>query len=56
MKTGNNIIPEPLTEKRLLNSIELISEILLGLIMALTFTCTISVINTHKADVKGMLI
>lgn len=49
-------ISEPITESRILNPIDRTSEILFGLIMALTFTCTISVINTDKADVKEMLI
>jgi hypothetical protein len=41
--------------KRLLNPVERISEILFGLIMALTFTCTISVAETDRAEVKHML-
>ena len=47
---------EPKTNKRLLNPIDRISEILFGLIMALTFTCTISVFEADKAVVKDMLI
>src|SRR4029077_19463422 len=49
-------LAEPLTEKRLLNPIERISEVLFGLIMALTFTCTISVIESDRTVVKDMLI
>lgn len=48
--------PEPQTNKRLLSPIERISEILFGLIMALTFTCTISVFESDRALVKDMLI
>jgi VIT1/CCC1 family predicted Fe2+/Mn2+ transporter len=40
----------------LLNPIERISEILFGLIMALTFTCTISIADADKAEVKTTLI
>src|SRR5580765_2704307 len=47
---------EPRKSKRLLNPVERISEILFGLIMALTFTCTISVATADKADVREMLI
>lgn len=43
-------------EKRLLNPIDRISEIIFGLIMALTFTCTISVAQADKAEVREMLI
>src|SRR5204863_8249826 len=46
----------PFTQRRLLNPIDRISEILFGLIMALTFTCTISVIETERAEVKDLLI
>jgi hypothetical protein len=49
-------VSEPIFDKRILNPIDRISEILFGLIMALTFTCTISVIDTERADVKEMLI
>jgi hypothetical protein len=49
-------ITEPVKVKRLLNPVDRISEILFGLIMALTFTCTISVIDTDRAEVRGMLI
>jgi VIT1/CCC1 family predicted Fe2+/Mn2+ transporter len=40
----------------LLNPIERISEILFGLIMALTFTCTISVAEADRAEVRTTLI
>jgi len=49
-------LPEPKINKRLLNPVERISEILFGLIMALTFTCTLSVIESDRTDVKEMLI
>jgi len=49
-------IAEPVSDKRLLNPVDRISEILFGLIMALTFTCTISVIESDRLAVKDMLI
>jgi VIT family len=49
-------VAEPHTEKRLLSPVERISEILFGLIMALTFTCTISIAEAGRSEVKGMLI
>ncbi|MDI3320934.1 VIT1/CCC1 transporter family protein [Pinibacter soli] len=42
--------------RRLLNPVDRISEIVFGLIMALSFTCTISVVESGKADVKDVLI
>jgi hypothetical protein len=42
--------------KRLLNPVDRISEILFGLIMALTFTCTLNVASSSKVEVKTMLI
>lgn len=41
--------------KRLIDPIDRISEILFGLIMALTFTCTLSVAESSREDVKLML-
>ena len=52
----NEAIREPVRDSRLLNPIERISEILFGLIMALTFTCAISVAEASRVDVKEMLI
>ena len=49
-------LPVPASDKRLLNPIERISEILFGLIMALTFTCSISVINSDRSEARDMLI
>lgn len=46
----------PKIEMRLLDPIDRISEVLFGLIMALTFTCTISVMDTEREDVKELLI
>lgn len=51
-----NDIREPVTDSRLLNPIERISEILFGLIMALSFTCAISVAEVDRIDVKEILI
>ena len=47
---------QPAKEKRLLNPVDRISEILFGLIMALTFTCTISVAEADRSEVRDMLI
>ncbi|MEX6689863.1 VIT1/CCC1 transporter family protein [Danxiaibacter flavus] len=56
-QNGDDLLPTaPRKEKRLLNPVDRISEILFGLIMALTFTCTISIATTGKAEVKEMLI
>src|SRR3954447_6707071 len=52
----NDVLPEPAIEKRLLNPVDRISEVLFGLIMALTFTCTISVAEADRAEVRDMLI
>lgn len=49
-------VKEPFSENRLMNPIERISEILFGLIMALSFTCAISVAESAEADVKELLI
>ena len=43
-------------DSRLLNPIERISEILFGLIMALSFTCAISVAEVNRIEVKEILI
>ncbi len=42
--------------RRLLDPVDRVSEILFGLIMALTFTCTLSVAEASQADVRTMLI
>jgi VIT1/CCC1 family predicted Fe2+/Mn2+ transporter len=49
-------VKEPFREDRLMNPVERISEILFGLIMALSFTCAISVAEAADADVKELLI
>lgn len=46
----------PVEEKGWIDSEDRISEILFGLIMALTFTCTISITQSDKASVNDMLI
>lgn len=43
-------------EKRILNPVDRISEILFGLIMALGFTCTMSIADTNTGEVRDMLI
>ena len=45
----------PVREKSWINTEDRISEILYGLIMALTFTCTISVTNSDATSVDDML-
>ena len=52
----DQLAPEPYKEKRVLNPVDRISEILFGLIMALTFTCTISVAEADRAEVRDILI
>jgi hypothetical protein len=52
----DDLLPEPAVEKRLLNPVDRISEALFGLIMALTFTCTISVAEADRTEVRDMLI
>lgn len=46
----------PVTIKRLLDPIERTSEVLFGLIMALSFTCSISAAEAGRADVQAVLI
>lgn len=43
-------------KRRLLDPVDRVSEILFGLIMALTFTCTLSVAEAEWVDVRTMLI
>ena len=49
------MIKEPYNDKRLLNPIERISEILFGLIMVLSFTCALSVAESSHTSIKQML-
>jgi VIT1/CCC1 family predicted Fe2+/Mn2+ transporter len=53
--TEDELLPAYSNEKRLLNPVDRISEILFGLIMALTFTCTLSVAETDRTEVRDML-
>lgn len=54
---GDDQLPATLRkDKRLLNAVDRIAEIIFGLIMALTFTCTISIATAGRAEVKEMLI
>src|SRR5512140_1894989 len=46
---------DTLGSRTVLDPIERSSEIMFGLIMALTFTCTISVTSSTRADVMTML-
>ena len=47
---------EPVRNTRLLNPIERVSEILFGLIMALSFTCAISLVDATRLGLKEMLL
>ena len=40
----------------LLNPLDRVAEILFGLIMALSFTCSISIAITHRADIRQLLV
>lgn len=42
--------------KRLLDPVDRVSEVIFGLIMALTFTCTLSVAEAGRAEVRTMII
>jgi hypothetical protein len=55
LHNGQDDLPVPLTEKGLISTEDCISEILYGTIMALTFTCTISITKSDNA-VQDMLI
>lgn len=46
----------PARGKTLLNPFDRISEILFGLIMALTFTCTINILESARSEVRATLI
>jgi len=51
-----NQLVKPFKEKRLLSPTERVVQIIYGIIMALTFTGTMSVANADKAEVREMLI
>ena len=53
---GDDNLIMPVEEKGWINTEDRITEILFGLIMALTFTCTISIAESDEATVKEMLI
>ena len=42
-------------QTRLLNPLDRASEILFGLIMALSFTCSVSIINAHQTAIRQLL-
>src|SRR5215468_6293869 len=44
------------SSKRVREPIERISEVLFGLIMVLTFTCSFSVAESGRSEVRGMLL
>jgi hypothetical protein len=49
-------LPDIKQDSRLIHPVDRISEILFGLIMALTFTCTLSVIDSDRDEVRDMLV
>ena len=53
--SADNLIA-PVAEKGWIDTEDRITEILFGLLMALTFTCTISIAESDEATVKEMLI
>src|SRR5688572_23328981 len=53
---GPDNLTVPVEKKGWIDTEDRISEILFGLIMALTFTCTISITQSDKASVNDMLI
>ena len=55
LNKSEQLVKEPFTENRLMSPIERVSEILFGLIMALSFTCALSVTETDGVEVKQML-
>jgi VIT1/CCC1 family predicted Fe2+/Mn2+ transporter len=57
VNSGNTaLVAAPNRSKALLNPFERISEILFGLIMALTFTCTINILESGRTEVRDTLI
>lgn len=56
LKNNQNELQVPYLEKGLMNTDDRVSEILYGLIMALTFTCTLSITKSDKTMVDDMLI
>ena len=52
---GRDNLIKPMKEKGLMNTEDRISEILYGLIMALTFTCTFSITKSVETSVDDML-
>jgi hypothetical protein len=49
------IVPEPVMDMGLLSPIDRVSEILFGVIMALTFTCTFDIAKSGRTELKEML-
>ena len=45
-----------ISTKRVLESMERISEVLFGLIMVLTFTCSFSIAGSGRSEVRTMLL
>lgn len=54
--TGTLPATSPSRSPRLLDAIERSSEIMFGLIMALTFTCSVSVVSSTRNDIRVLLI
>lgn len=51
----SKIVPEPYLDDKVLSPIDRVSEVLFGVIMALTFTCTFKVARADEATVREML-
>ena len=56
LRTFKKGLREPMRDKGELDQIDIVSEILFGLIMALTFTCTLRVAVADRTEVRDMLI
>ncbi len=54
--SASEITQGPSSSKRVLEPIERISEVLFGLIMVLTFTCSFSVAEAGRSEVRGLLV
>jgi hypothetical protein len=54
--TAKNVTQQLTRNKGLLSPVERVSEILFGLIMALTFTCTINIVEANRMEVRDTLI
>src|SRR5688572_963163 len=56
MNEGIENISRANKKEHLLNTMDRVAEILFGLIMALTFTCSIGIANKEKTEIRELLI